>query len=180
MESELPGYTEAERNMAAGGVSVDEPAVEDYFGFDETGRYVFPDGKQYIEYRVMDEGMRARFQKATSRDIRLFKTSGDASVKINPAEEREILLLTSVIGWNLLKNGEPVSFGPVPASVGSPFGQWLQHANPKYVAELELAIRKANVWMNAELTVEAIDAEIASMQEMRAEAVKREEGKGVS
>lgn len=174
-----------ERNMQAAGIAIDAPAFEDYFGFDEKSKWYFPDGVQYIEYKLMDEGARAKYQKNTSRDIRLFKTSGDASVKMDPASERQILMETSVVGWHILRMNtktqkvEPVPFGSN-ASSGSAFGQWLMTANPKFVSDLERDIRKANVWMNAELTAEAIREEIASLEEMLAEAVKREEGKSGS
>lgn len=181
-EGEVPALgddnlSEVERNMKAGGVRVDEPAYEDYFGFDESRVWYFPDNVQFIEFKLMDEGARAKYQKATSRDIRLFRQTGDASVKMDAAAEREVLLFNSVVGWNLIRNGRPVDFGQSPPTAGSPFGQWLAHANPKFVNDLEREIRKANSWMNAEMTVEAIDEEIQNLQELRAEAVKREEGK---
>lgn len=175
--------TETERNMREAGVNPSEPAYEDYFGFEETQKWWFPDNIQYIEFKLMNEGARSRYQSKTSRDIRLFKTSGDASVKMDPSSERKILFEESVIGWYVLQNGKngtgPAAFGSG-ARPGSPFQQWMEGANPKYVSSLETAIRKANVWMGNEMTVELIDEEIKNLQSLREEAVKREEGKAVS
>jgi hypothetical protein len=167
--------------MQAAGVAIDEPGFEDYFGFEEKHKWYFPDHKQWIEFQVMNEGARARYQKATSRDVRLFKTTGDASIKLDPSEERKILLDQSVVGWNLMRRNlrtqeweqSPFSIG----TSGSEFAKWLDKANPKLISDLELAIRKANPWMQAEMTVEMIDDEIKNLEELRVEAVKREEGK---
>lgn len=177
---EATDLTDTEKNMQAAGVAPDEPAYEDYYGFEERDKFYLPDGLQWIEYKQMTEGDRRRFQKATTRDIRLMRQSGDASIRVDPGEERKILFECSVTGWSVVKkrNGkfEPVPFGPH-AQSGSEFDKWAQQANPKLLDGLERAIRKANPWMQAEMTVAAIDEEISNLQELRAEAVKREEGK---
>ncbi len=157
---------------------LEEKVYEDYFGFDETERWFFPDQKQYIEFHVMNEGQRAKFQKLTNKDITLRRQSGDASIKVDPAEERRALLTSSVTGWLIYRQGEPVPF-----SIGSPganFEQWLDRANPKLVDDLEFTIRKANPWMQADMSVDQIDEEMDRLRELREQAVERQRGEGVS
>jgi hypothetical protein len=142
-----------------------ETVYEDYFGFEETRTWYFPDGKQYIQYKVMTEGDKAKFQRATNRDITLSRTSGDARIKADPAAERWALMEASVKGWHIFQNGHAVAF-----TIGSPsatFNQWLNNANPKFVEDLEFAIRKANPWLQADMSVEDIDKEMDRLREMR-------------
>ena len=169
----------AEQAMQANGQSIDEPVYEDYFGFEETHTWYFPDGKQYILFQTMNEGARARYQRATSKDVRLFKQTGDASIKVDPSEERHILFEQSVKGWYIFRNGREVPFGPHAGS-GSEFHKWLMGANPKLVSSLELAIRKANPWLMNEQTVAEIDKQIEELKELRASVEAREEGKDAS
>lgn len=176
--------SDVEQNMLNAGVTIDEPGFEDYFGFNETRRWYFPDGKQYIEYRLMNEGSRSNFQSKNSRDVRLFKASGDASIKVDPSVERWILFQESVIGWFVVKknpdtgdwDAQPFDRNGKPAPGGA-FEQWAKSANPKLISDLEAAIRKANPWLQTDLSVKDIDEQIKELQEMRIEAVRREEGK---
>jgi hypothetical protein len=155
-----------------------EPVFEDYFGFDEIKQWFFPDGKQFVQFQVMNEGQKSRFQKLTNRDITLSRTSGDAKIKADPAEERHALLTSSVVGWSLYRNGQPVPFSI--GSNGAAFEQWLNAANPKLVEDLEFEIRKSNPWLQAEMTVEEIDKEMDRLRELRDEIVKRDAAKASS
>src|SRR6478735_10304874 len=135
----------------------EERVIENYYGFSETHRFTLPDGVQWIEYKVMDEGKRSMFQKLTNKDITLRRQSGDASIKVDPAEERKVLLQQSITDWYMLKPKRGVEnprvesdFEPAPFSIGregAEFEQWLAKANPKVVDDLEFTIRKANPWM---------------------------------
>ena len=117
----------------------EETVYEDYFGFDENLTWYFPDGKQYIIYKVMTEGDKAKFQRETNRDITLQRSTGDAKIKADPASERWALLESSVIDWHVFRAGQPVPFSI--GSPGSTFNQWLSKANPKLVEDLEFEIR---------------------------------------
>lgn len=158
-----------------------DEGFEDYFGFDDFGQYTFPDGKTWIKFKIMDEGDRAKFQRMTNKDIKISKNSGDASIPTDVAKERHDLIKTSVVDWNLhTRSGPGQPMQPVGFSLSSGkvnLESWLARANPKLVDELELAIRKANPWLQADMTVEEIDKEIERLQELRAEAVKREAAK---
>lgn len=148
----------------------------DYFAFDEDLIFKLPDGKQWISYKPLTEGGRARYEAKTSRDVKFNRRTDDAAIKMDAASDRHELLKASVTGWNLVrKTGK--GFQPVPFSVGSPganFEQWLDKANPKIVNDLVSAIRQANPWMTDEMTVEMIDEEIKRLQSMREEVIERD------
>lgn len=160
---------------------INDEGVEDYFGFDEFGEFYFPDGKTWMKFKVMSEGDRAKFQRITNKDIKISKNSGDASIPTDVAAERHQLIKSSVIDWNLhTKNHTNGRLEPVPFSLSSGrlnLEVWLSRANPKLVDDLELAIRKANPWLQSDMTVEEIDKEISRLKELRDEAEKREAAK---
>lgn len=153
---------------------MDQTIYEDYWGFSQTDKYYFPDGKQYIEFQVMNEGQKLMYQKSINRDIKINRRSGDASIKSDIAEERHALINSSVVGWQVRKEGQWVTFDK------RVFGTWLSQANPKLVEALEQAIRKANPWLQGDMTVEDIDEEIERLREMREELVKEQQGKETS
>lgn len=169
-----------ERHLDA--VDVEVEVYEDYFGFGEEEKWFFPDKKQFITFQVMNEGQRKEFQSKTNKELRFNRASGDALVKADAAEERHALIISSATGWNL-KRRRGSSFEDVPFSKGSKgatLEQWLVVANPKLVDDLEFAIRKANPWMQADMTVEEIDKEIDRFKELREQALERERGEGSS
>lgn len=154
--------------------SVEAPKQVDYFGFQDTKKYIFPDGLTYMEFKVMNEGDKLKFQKRTGRDINIDRRSGDARIKMDPGTERQELIKTCVVDWNLTRNGQIQPFGE------RAMQDFLTLANPAIVEDLEKAIRKANPWMLGELSVEDIDKEIESLQEMREVALERERGEASS
>lgn len=158
----------------AAGVDLVEPAYTDYWGFDESERFWFPDHRQWIDFKKMNEGDRAKYQRDTRSDITLERTTGNAKMKADPSAERHALVKATVKDWNLYRKGQKVPFSL------QTLDQWLGQTNPAIVDELEKAIRKANPWLLGEMTVEQIDKEISDLQEMREVAVKREQGEGVS
>lgn len=147
---------------------------QDYFGFQSNEKFYFPDGVTYVEFAVMNEGAKAKFQKLTQRDLVVERQSGNARMKVDPSQERHELIRSSVTGWNLLRNGQPVDFNP------RQLKDFLELANPKLVEDLEIAIRKANPWLMDEMKVEDIDREIENLQQMRDAAVERERGEASS
>jgi len=151
---------------------------EDYFGFEKTEVFTLPDGKQQIFFQVMNEGQKTRFQQKTNRDIHVNRNSQDMRIKADPAGERQALIESSVTGWSLKKkvNGQwvdaPFSNNGTP---GDELHKWLANANPKIVEDLEDAIRKANPWLQADMSVEQIDEEMQRLADLRAEVVKKNE-----
>jgi len=148
----------------------------DYFGFASSERFTFPDGITYIQFEVMNEGKKAKFQKLTQRDLILERQSGNARMKVDPSLERHILINQSVSGWNLVRggNGDPIPFG------NKALSDFLELANPKLIEELEVAIRKANPWLMTDMSVEDIDRELENLGELRKAAEARESGEASS
>lgn len=166
--------TNTQAAMAAAGVRTEDPIIADYWGFDETKRWMFPDGKQYIEWKPMNEGARARYQKATNHSITIKRDSGDAAMNVDPAKDRHELLKTSVCGWSLYQGGESVPFSPYKLE------QFLKVVNPALIEKLEREIREGNEWMRAEDDPEAIRTEIERLSERLEEAERRQAGEADS
>lgn len=152
----------------------------DYFGFDDTERYFLPDGRQYIEFKPLTEGGRAKYEAATSRDIRFNRRTDDAAIKMDAGAERRALIEASVVGWSVARVrtiGNEKRWEPVPFSKGSPgstLSQWLDQTNPRLVNELVREIRRANSWMAEDMTSEMIREEIKRLEEMLQQAEERE------
>lgn len=160
---------------------VEYTSYVDYFGFDDTRKYYLPDGRQYIEFKALTEGQRARYEAQTSRDIRFNRRTDDAAIRMDAAADRRALIQASVVGWHMVRNvgtkeqprWEPVAFSNN-GTPGDTLSQWLDKANPRFVNELVAEIRKANEWMTEDMSVEMIDEEIKRLQELRAQAEERE------
>lgn len=150
-----------------------------YWGVTETHRHMLPDGIQFFEYKIMNEGDKSKFQKLTNQDL-VVQRDQSARVKVDPVTERHTLIKTSVTGWHMFapdaRTGEmqPAAFSPALLE------KWLTVADPKVVEDLEHAIRMSNPWMQAEMTVEEIDKEIDRLHEVRQSVVDREAGEAVS
>lgn len=171
----LPGEGKQEANPFAG--------YEDYYGFDERARWYFPDGKQWIEFKKLNEGDRAKFLKATRSDVHLNQRSGEARIPFDQSKERKELLMAACTDWHVVQKVRATGeFRPMPfqnnGTPGCTFAQWIDKANPALLGMLEKEIRKANPWLLAEMSVEQIDKEIADLQELREAAVEREAREG--
>lgn len=149
-------------------------APVDYFGFAETHRFSLPDGIQFFEFVSMNEGKKSAFQKLTQRDVVVERQSGNARMRVNPADERHALITQSLTNWNLYLNGQPLPFDEKGKRMV------LELFPPKLIEELEAAIRKANPWLVNEISVEDIDKQIEELQELRDQAVERERGEAAS
>ena len=165
--------TSTEQAMQDAGVPIEEPVYADYWSFDERPQWFFPDNKQWIEFKALNEGERKEFQKLINKDLTIKRATGDATVRTDVAEERYQLVMKSVTNWNVYRNGQPVPFGK--EGRGSMLAQWLEHTNPKLVDDLEFAIRKANPWMQSDnMSIEEIDKEIDRLTELRKQIEERE------
>lgn len=154
---------------------VDEtPAQVDYFGFQQSERFYFPDKVTYVEYNIMSEGMKSKFQKMTQRDVVVEKGSGNARMRMDPASERHELIRQCVTGWNLVRNGSLVPFD------SRSLKDFLELADPRLIEDLEKALRKANPWLLGEMASEDIEKEIENLQEMLEIAKEREQGEALS
>lgn len=154
-----------------------EVQYEDYFGFEEHHAFTLPDGRQQIFFASLNEGTKTKFQQKINKDIHLNRQTQDARIKTDPAGERHELIMASVTGWSLMRRNKAGSWEPVPFSgerPGSELHKWLQVANPVIVERLEEAIRKANPWLNADMTVEQVDQELERLTDLRKELVERD------
>jgi len=156
----------------------DEPlgeAVVDYFACNEQFRCYLPDGKQYVVHQTLNEGARRQFLNATNREVKLHRKTGDASLKMAAGDEKHALLESAIVDWHIFKAGKPLAFSK--DSPGSTLSQFLTAAPPSVIDLIEKDIRKHNPWLQAEMSVEDIDEEIKSLQEMREQKVREQEGK---
>lgn len=152
-----------------------EVAQVDYFGFTSSDRFILPDGRSYLDLKVLNEGERKRFQNETNRDIKLGRGSGgEASLKMRPGDDKHLLLKMSIVGWNLVRQGQPVPFN------GSILQQFLDTTDPSLVDRIEKRVRELNPWLLSDMTVEQIEDEIKNLEAMRDTKLREEEGKGTS
>lgn len=150
----------------------------DYFGFESSERWPLPDGRQWMEFKRLNEGERAKYLRKTRPDVTINSRSGDAKVPTDAAMDRRELILASVTDWHIVaRDKRDGKIRPVAFSKGSPNAElekWLNVADPLLVGELEKKIRMANPWMLQEMSVEQIDKEIADLTELRKVAAERE------
>lgn len=160
---------------------------ENYYSFDETERWYFPDGKQWVEFKKLTEGERAKYLKATRSDVHLNQKSGEARIPFDQSMDRKELLLHSISDWYLVmivgegatRQVRPVAFQPTSmGGKGGVVAQWIDKANPAILGQLEKAIRKANPWLLNEMSAEQIRKEIADLEELLVAAEKREAEEG--
>lgn len=149
------------------------PPTADYWGSEQYEKFFLPDGRQYFEFKVMNEGEKTKFEKMTNQDL-IVNRDQSARVKVDPSEQRHSLITTSVTGWYLFKGGEIVAYS------SQLLRKWLEVADPKVVADLEFAIRMANPWMQSEMSVEEIDKEIDRLHEVRKQVIDNEAGESGS
>lgn len=154
----------------------DNGSFGNYFGFQSTHKFFMPDRKQYIEFKALNEGARAAYEAKTSRDVTFSRTSDDAKIKMNSAEDRHELILQSVTGWYMgLPDGSGgINVAKFSAGKGGTFNQWLMIADPEIINGLHTAIRNKNGWMVAEQTAEMIREEIKALEEKLAVVEQRE------
>lgn len=149
---------------------------DDYWGVDEQDKFFLPDGKQYFLIQIMTEGNRAKFQRQTNQDLTVNRDGG-AKIKVDQAKDRHELIKTAIVGWFIVrKDARDGKFKEVPFDNNSILN-WLDTANPALVDDVVFAIRKANPWLQSDMSVEDIDKEISNLNDLREAAVKRESGK---
>jgi len=154
----------------AAGVATEVPVFADYWGFDETENWYFPDKQQYLVIKKMNEGARAKYQKNIRNDVTIQRQSGDARLRTDPVAERHALFDACIVDWMVYKNGQPLPFSP------RNWQQLRDALNPKLIEDIEKACRKANPWLLQDMSLEDIDREIESLQEMRELKVKEDAG----
>lgn len=143
----------------------------DYFSYSQSQNVVLPDGVSYVTIKKLNEGDRKKYQNATNREIALASRGGDAKVRLAPGDDRHALMKASIIGWNLTQGGNMVPFTQQAVEM------FLSRTDPTVVDLIEKEVRKFNPWLLGEMTVEQIQAEIDSLEEMKQVKIREEEGK---
>ena len=160
-----------------------QPQIFDYWGTDETHRWNFPDGVQWIDIKVMDEGDRAKFERLTSQDLRVDQRSQQAIMKLDTARDRHSLIEAAVVNWKMYRKihkGENAGQLEEVRFTREKLTDWLGHADPRHVDDLSMFIRRHNSWLHGEMTIEQVDQEIDRLRGVRDDLEKRESGKGDS
>lgn len=162
------GNTVNDAPKVSPGLDASSPTIIDYWtGPPSEIKWFFPDGVQYISFLPMNHGMRARFSASTNKELTLDRKSGNAKIKTDISGDTDVLIEISVTGWHVMRGGVPQPFSK--AGPGSSLFQFLQQADPALVDSLEKAIRKANPWMDSEVTIEQIDEQIEELTTLRKE-----------
>lgn len=166
----------AEERMRADGIPTEEHVAEDYFGFEETHQCFLPDRISFIEHKTLNEGARKEYRNKSNQDVRLQKGTGDAFLRLRQGDDLHTLLKLAISGWNLRRKDGSGQMVPVAFSKRS-LDEWLEKAPPRVVDLVYKDIVRVNPWLLADMTVEQIDEEIKSLQEMREQKLREEEGK---
>lgn len=176
-----PAIESLNRNMLAGGEKIEEVKIVNYFGTPETKRFfVDKTQTQYFEYAALTEGGKAKYERATNKDIRVQRTTGDAKLAVDPATERQTLVKLSTVNAVIYApskaTGEmqPLSFNPK-----SPTEFWdkvFEAFPPKIIQDFYKAIREENPWMKADEDLEALEIEHKNLGE-RIEKLREEKEK---
>lgn len=168
---------------AIGNDIIDEfEGVVSYYGSSDTLKYDMPDGKQYFIICKMTEGMRVQYENATQSDISFNRGSDNMAIRPDASKSRQELLKICVVGWKFARPNargqmEWVAFSKRNFNGSRGPGsleQWLEDGDPKMVNDVYLAARKYNPFLSEDMTSEMIMDEIIKLQEMHAEALKRE------
>jgi len=154
-----------------------EPLYDDYWGTDETANWFFPDGKQYIVVKVMDEGDRKRFENETQTDLLVERQTQNTRFKMNLTKERHGLIMAAVCGWNLYRKNKHTGETELVHYTDNALRDWLKVASPRHVDDLSIFIRETNPWLLGDMTPEQIDEEIERLERTKEMLIRRDEGK---
>jgi hypothetical protein len=171
-ELDDPKATALAVNMAAAGQDPYEKVQADYFAIGDDVTTYLPDGVSWVTHKTLTEGDRRKYLGKVNRDMKLQKGTGDAIMRLAAGEDRAALLSVAITGWNLIRNGQSVKFDDRSRD------QFLTSGPVAIVELIEKAVKANNPWLTQDMTVEDIDAEIASLQDLRAEVAEREAGNG--
>ncbi|AKJ71707.1 putative tail assembly protein [Tsukamurella phage TIN2] len=180
--SDFEGRPEAERaneRALAAGERIEDRQFVDYFATPQPTRYYLPDGVQYFDYVELREGGKALYEKATNKDIRVQRSTGDARLSVDPAVQRQTLVKLSVVDANLLESDGHGGSRKIPFNKERPGKFWenlFTFFPAKIIEDLNQEIIKANSWLAADDDVEALKEERDRLDE-RIERAEEEQAK---
>ena len=146
------------------------PTRLNIFGQISTTKVPLGDGVSYVEVQKMTGGMRDRYEGQSSRPLKVSR-EGEAEVKMDASIERRALLDICIVGWDIYVNGDPWPFNDANKR------RFLADAPVELIDEVEKAARELNPWLLDEVTVEALDKQIAELTELRDRKLEEEAGK---
>lgn len=174
-----PEVEAANRAAVDAGEVIEERQFVDYFAAPRPVRWYLPDGVQYFEYQELREGGKAAYEKATNKDIRVQRSTGDARLSVDPATQRQTLIRLSVTDAHLLQSDGHGGTTTVPFNKDRPGKFWenlFTFFPAKYIEQLHEEITKANAWLAAEDDVEALKSQRDQLDE-RIERAEEEQAK---
>jgi hypothetical protein len=142
----------------------------DLFGFKRSERFEIGDGVQWISFHAMNEGEKRKFQSQTTKDFIIDSKTRDTRVSVDPGTERKLLIEACADDWHIFRSGEFRPFNKINLS------DLLELADPSFVERVEKFVRDLNPWMLDNVTVEAIDEEIADLQKAKERLLERQAG----
>jgi hypothetical protein len=172
-----PDIEDANRRAVEAGETIEDKQYVDYFAEPETHRYYLPDGKQYFDYQELREGGKALYEKATNKDIRVQRATGDARLAVDPATQRQVMIRLSVVDVLVFQRGERLEFNK-----DKPGKFWeivFERFPAKLVQDLYEDIQKVNTWLAADDDLEALKEERERLDE-RIERAEEEQAKKLS
>lgn len=154
----------------------ERPKRVSYWGAVDEVKHFLPDGEQYFVIKKMNEGDRAKFERATTKDF-VVEKGGDSRVKVDVATNRHELIMAAVTGWHM--------WGAVNTAHEEPFRsdtlrRFISNTDPSIIDELEKAIRKHNPFLSTELSSEEIQDQIDDLQNLLEVTREREAGEASS
>lgn len=160
----------AEQAMRDAGEPTHTDVIEDFFGMTVEHTVWLQKDKQFVTHREMSEGQRREYLNSINRDVTIAHATRDMKMRMAPGDERHALLKTAIIGWQVYREGNPLPFSK------KNLQDFLEAAPPKIIDMIEKDVRLANPWLMQEMSLEDIDKEIESLQELRAKKVEEEAG----
>lgn len=168
-----PEAVRANQAAVAAGETIEERQFVDYFAAPEPQRWYLPDGVQYFEYQELREGGKALYEKATNKDIRVQRSTGDARLSVDPATQRQTLIRLSVTDVHLLQSDGHGGTNEVPFNKDRPGKFWenlFTFFPAKLIDQLHNEITKANAWLAADDDVDQLKEERDRLDERIARA----------
>lgn len=178
-----PEAVRANERAVAAGERIEERQFVDYFAAPQPQRWYLPDGEQYFEFQELREGGKAAYEKATNKDIRVQRSTGDARLSVDPATQRQTLIRLSVTDVHLFQgknqDGSPQLVQFNKDRPGKFWENLFTFFPARLVEQLNQEITNVNTWLAADDDVEALKEERERLDE-RIERAEEEQAKKIS
>lgn len=174
-----PEVVRANERAVSAGESIEERQFVDYFAEPENHRWTLPDGEQYFEFQELREGGKAAYERATNKDIRVQRSTGDARLSVDPATARQKLIQLSVVDCHLYTRDAGGRRSLIPFNKERPGKFWenlFERFPAKVIEQLHQEITKVNTWLAADDDVDALKEERDRLDE-RIERAEEEQAK---